>query len=120
MTGLVTRISTMFTGTAVGKDSQGNKYFKSRKPRAMPGSMNNERRWVLYNGEVEPTRIPPEWHAWLSHTTDLAPDEDNVVKHAWQKEPTKNMTGTNQAYRPSDTTRNAAKPDEYQAWSPED
>ena len=31
------------------------------------------RRWVLYNGEAEASRIPPAWHGWMHHRTDVPP-----------------------------------------------
>jgi hypothetical protein len=32
-----------------------------------------ERRWVVYEGEVDGSRVPPEWHAWLHHTVAVPP-----------------------------------------------
>ena len=75
MTGIVTRISTMFTGNLAGEDEQGNRYYTERKPSKMPGSVLKQRRWVIYNGPAEPTRVPPEWHAWLHHIVDDAPTD---------------------------------------------
>ena len=42
-----TFLKTLFFGTLVGKDKFGNKYYKNKK---------NER-WVIYNKEVEATKI---------------------------------------------------------------
>jgi len=119
MTGIVTRISTMFTGLLAGEDAQGNRYYTERKPSKMPGSVLKQRRWVIYNGPAEPTRVPPEWHAWLHHIVDDAPTAESVIKYEWQKDHQPNQTGTRNAYKPSDTTTAAAKPDSYQAWNPE-
>ena len=45
---LGTRIQIFFFGKFVGEDHLGNKYFKSK----------SDRRWVIYNGEIEASKIP--------------------------------------------------------------
>ena len=32
-----------------------------------------ERRWVIYNGYVEASTIPPGWHGWMHHMVDAPP-----------------------------------------------
>ena len=33
-------------------------------------------RWVEYaDGDVNATQVPPEWHSWLHHSTDLSAEE---------------------------------------------
>ncbi len=113
---LGTRLFTMWRGEHVGDDDAGNRYFRDRKRRA--GA--RERRWVVYAGEVEASRVPPEWHAWLHHTTDEAPD--GRAKRSWQKEHRPNATGTAAAYRPpghvlAAGTRQPATGD-YEPWRP--
>ena len=46
-----TQIFTWRQGIKVGEDDQGNLYFRDR---------NDKRRWVIYNGEVEASRVSPE------------------------------------------------------------
>ena len=48
---LGTRIQTFLYGKYTGKDSSGNKYYQSK----------SGKRWVIYNGEVEASKIPDEW-----------------------------------------------------------
>ena len=50
--------TTWRSGTFVGEDTQGNRYYRNA---------DNSRRWVIYKGLAEPSRIPPEWHHWLHH-----------------------------------------------------
>jgi len=95
MTTAITRAITMFKGELVGNDHLGNKYYHERK---VPPAGRRRKRWVVYNGEDEASRVPPEWHAWLHHTTAEPPD--GRAKWAWQKEHLPNQTGTAQAYRP--------------------
>ena len=103
----------------VGEDAQGNAYFRT-KPRK---GYHRERRWVVYNGEVEASRVPPEWHGWLHHQTDTLPNvEGESYRRPWQKPHKPNLTGTNQAYRPPGHYLEGGKRDkatgDYEAWTP--
>ena len=81
-----------------------------------------QRRWVVYNGYAEATRVPPSWHGWLHHTVDVAPTEEAYTAHEWEKPHIPNMTGTPQAYRPSGSTmasgRRPKATGDYQPWTP--
>ena len=56
-------------GTRVGADALGNVYFEGgRDVHGQP------RRWVIYQGSNDASRVPPEWHGWLHHTIDLVPE----------------------------------------------
>lgn len=113
-----TKLFTMFNGDLVGTDAQGNKYYKSKRTPA--GA--RERRWVVYDGPVEASRVPPAWHSWLHHTTDAVPENDTGRKWDWQREHIANRTGTDDAYRPPGHllrggTRSPATGD-YEPWQP--
>src|SRR5260370_14963380 len=76
MSGFGTRLYTWLKGQLVGTDQFGNRYYRERAPRSLKrggGIESRERRWVLYNGEVEASRVPPEWHGRLHHTVDEPP-----------------------------------------------
>ena len=111
------RLLARLSGREVGTDRFGNVYFESR---ADFRGYGRKRRWVIYAGEAEATRVPPEWHAWLHHTTDAPLPE--TKRHPWMVEHRPNPTGTPQAYRPrgsalSSGQRPAATGD-YVAWRP--
>lgn len=103
----------------IGTDQGGNRYF-SAKPRT---GYKRERRWVLYKGAPEATKVPPEWHGWLHYQSDAIPDSNTAsFRRSWQKPHEPNLTGTNVAYRPpghilSGGQRDAATGD-YEAWVP--
>jgi len=110
----------MFTRTKfVGEDNFGNKYYtaKARKGYRYP------RRWVMYNGVAEATKIPPEWHGWMHHQTDVVPEENKSFRRKWQKPHAQNMTGTKAAYRPpGHLLKEGQRPKttgDYEAWTPE-
>lgn len=105
----------------VGKDEFGNKYYIGK---ARPG-YKRERRWVIYNGEPEASKVPPEWHGWLHHQSDVIPAQaEQSHRREWQKPHQPNLTGTNQAYRPPGHVLEGSKRDkaagDYEAWSPND
>ena len=110
--------TTLFTsrhGEKVGTDAAGNAYYRHRKDPA--------RRWVIYEGSNDSSRVPPEWNAWLRGTVNETPDAAPIPRRRFQKEPLPNMTGTLSAYRPGgslgrDGQRPAATGD-YEAWKPE-
>ena len=113
-----TRLYTFLNGEQMGKDTQGNSYYRSKRTT----NTAREKRWVVYNGLAEASRVPPAWHSWLHHTTNDIPADDVGRRWEWQKGHQPNMTGTADAYRPSGHVlkggqRDAATGD-YEPWQP--
>lgn len=111
-----TWLFTRLDGKQVGTDEQGNVYYERRKH-------GRSRRWVIYNGNNDGSRVPPGWQLWLRGTIDELPEEALPPKRAFEKRPEPNFTGTMQAYRPdgalgSNKVRPASTGD-YQPWIPE-
>ena len=101
-------------GRRVGTDDLGNVYYAAKK---------GDRRWVIYNGPNDTSRIPPEWFSWMHHQIEGLPDEVLPPKPKFLKDPTPNRTGTAEAYRPAGALERgghrAAASGDYQAWTPE-
>jgi len=119
-----TRLFNWLRGDLVGRDGEGNRYFREKGGgKVHPDSLRKERRWVMYSGEVEASRVPPEWHAWLHHTVDQPPPDGGVSKRPWQKDHVANLTGTAAAYRPPGHTLKGGQREkatgDYEAWVPE-
>lgn len=114
-----TWIYTLINGAPVGVDEFGNRYYRG-KGRKLHG---RERRWVVYKGKAEASKVPPEWHAWLHHTVDEPLTESAATARPWQKPHLPNLTGTTGAYRPAGHDRKggqrAAATGDYEAWKPE-
>jgi NADH:ubiquinone oxidoreductase subunit len=112
---------TWLYGEHVGTDSQGNRYYRTDRGR-VEKDFQFERRWVIYNGLAEPSRIGPDWHGWLHHTVDTPPTEDNYKPRDWEKPHRPNYTGTPLAWRPPGSTLSTGKrpqaTGDYKAWSP--
>lgn len=113
-----TRLFTWVRGRFVGSDGDGNRYFEDRFGR--PGMRSRPRRWVLYRGRAEATKVPPEWHAWLHHTTE-APIP-LAARKPWQAPHRPNLTGTPLSYRPPghdyEGGRRPPATGDYEAWTP--
>jgi len=111
------RMLARLTGRAVGTDRFGNAYYESRKDYAAYG---RKRRYVIYAGTAEATMVPPEWHAWLHHTTDAPLPEGK--RHPWMIEHRPNPTGTAAAYRPVGHDYQGGQrrvtTGDYEAWTP--
>ena len=107
-----TQIFTARHGVKVGEDDQGNVYYQTR---------DGKRRWVIFNGEAEASRVAPDWHGWLHHTWDEPPSKEPMKHKPWEKPHQENLTGTAMAYAPAGSLR-AARPasrQDYEAWQPE-
>ena len=105
--------------TLVGEDDQGNRYFEERKA-SLEG---RKRRYVLYKGYAEPSRVPADWHGWLHHTFEQPPTIEPFQVKFWEKPHLPNLTGTVFAYRPKGSLaasgERAKSSSDYESWSPE-
>lgn len=111
------KVFTWFRGNFVGKDAYGNKYYQDKKSTRSGG---RPRRWVMYNGQDEASKVPAEWHGWLHHTTDTLPADADLPNYGWMRDHRQNLTGTRASYRPKGWCR-SGKPEidkGYIAWQP--
>ena len=106
-------IYTRRKGTKVGEDDQGNVFYRNA---------DDSRRWVIFNGEAEASRVSPDWHGWLHRTFDEVPSDKPLAHKSWEKPHQENLTGTAMAYPPTAPIRRAGEPQERtatEAWVPE-
>ncbi len=115
-----TRFYTWRKGTFVGQDENGNKYYKAKS--AVPDSIP-ERRWVIYKGYSEGSKVGAGWHGWLHHRVDVVPTDETYSPREWQKPHEENLTGSAGAYHPPGSIAVGGRPlpraKDYQAWKPE-
>lgn len=108
-------------GVFVGQDELGNRYFEAKDTK--DSYDGRKRRWVIFKGYAEASKVPAEWHGWLHHTFDEPPTREPLKRQAWEKDHQPNLTGTVHAWRPKGSIarggeRQKASGD-YEAWRPE-
>ena len=109
---LGTKLFTFIRGKQVGTDNENNKFYVHKK--------NSQKRWIIYNGLMDASRIPAEWHDWLHYRTDEIPNESDK-KPNWYKIHKENVTGTAEAYNPDKSKQNEPEilKKNYEPWKPE-
>ena len=105
---LGTFLYTIFFGKFVGEDEFGNKYYQNKK----------NKRWVIYNGEINASKITSDWFSWMHHTTDTIPSNKIKKKYSWQKPHQDNQTGGKKAYKPNKIIKNTKEFQKYETWKP--
>lgn len=118
MNSLGLKIFTLLFGKLVGKDEYNNKYYQTW---SWKRDFGRARRWVVYNGDPEPSKVPHKWFNWLHYQTDETPSNSNNT-HNWQRAHEPNLTGTRNAYFPKGHilgggTRSKSVGD-YEPWNP--
>jgi len=112
-----TWLFTKLKGREVGTDASGNRYYEEKR---RSGGRPRIRRWVIYAGTPEASKVPPEWHPWLHYTVDTPlPD---TARKPWWKPHQENATGTPAGYRPPGHDyqggHRAHASSDYEAWTP--
>tara|TARA_Y100000817_G_scaffold242987_1_gene194983 strand:+ start:5 stop:364 length:360 start_codon:yes stop_codon:yes gene_type:complete len=101
---LGTKAKTILFGKFVGKDNFGNKYYESK----------SGKRWVIYSGEIDASKIPVEWYSWIHFTHNKIEKNHKLEKYNWQKTHQENLTGTDKAFYPN-KNKDAIKK-KYKTW----
>jgi NADH:ubiquinone oxidoreductase subunit len=120
-----TRFYTRRFGEFVGEDEFGNKYYRYTQANEIDPNVGAERRWVIYNGPADASRVPPGWRGWLQHNFELPPTEEPPYQiREWEMPHVPNLTGTAAAYRPRgsqlSTGERPAATGDYVPWSPDE
>ena len=101
---LGTKLKTFFYGKFAGRDSLGNKYYASKAGK----------RWIIYNDEIDASKIPNEWYSWIHFTNNKIENNHTLEKYDWQKPHQSNQTGTENAYHPNKDNESIKK--KYKSW----
>ena len=102
---LGTRMYTFFYGKLVVEDQLGNKYYENKK---------KNKRWVIYGGEIDASKISNEWYSWMHFTKNKIENLHKIEKYNWQKPHQSNKTGSKDAYRPDKNNKETKK--KYTSW----
>lgn len=106
-------------GEFVFQDEYGNKYYEER----VASYDGRKRRWVVYDGYADASRVPPQWHGWLHHMYDQRPNEEPLMRQAYELPHHPNLTGTVHAKYPKGSLMRGGQRDavaaDYEAWAPD-
>lgn len=91
-----------------GQDSYGNCYYESRG--LFNISPKKIKRWVIYKGLAEGSKVPPEWHGWLHYSVDHPPSKERASRSHMP-----NLTGEGVLKILRDSS--SKKP--YEPWTPD-
>lgn len=109
---LVNRMDTVKSGTLVGIDKYGNKYYENNK------YFMARNRWVEYNKTVwldyDASQVPAEWHNWLHYVCDDPPTKNPRVQYKWMSDHQENLSGSYDQYVPYSTTKT-----KIETWKPD-
>ena len=90
------RIYLKFRGTEVGEDQYGNKYFELKRV----DSFGRKKRYCLYSGLVEASKIAPEWHPFMHYQIEAKEVPKNIRSYKWQKLALPDLTLSDVKYLP--------------------
>lgn len=101
----ISKILIRLTSRQVGEDEFGNRYFQNKAGK----------RFVIYNGIAEASKIPADWHGWIHYSYQEPPSASK--KFSWQKIHIPNLTGTKNAYSPKNSPSSKTS-SSYSSWDP--
>jgi NADH:ubiquinone oxidoreductase subunit len=108
-------------GKLVGADEFGNRYYEAKDNR--DSYDGRKRRWVIFKGYADASKVPPDWHGWLHHTFMEPPTVAPLPRKKFEKDYVPNLSGTIHAYRPKGSLARGGERQratgDYEAWSPE-
>ena len=109
---IIILLVTIFFGKRKGSDCFNNTYYYSKFK-----LFGRQRRWVLYKGIVESSKVHPSWENWIRHLSD-EPLKD--VPYKWSKNNVVNVTGTEYAFYPQNNSTRMLGYNSYKRWVVED
>lgn len=99
----ILRETNLRTGTLIGTDKYGNKYFENNT------YFMGRNRFVVYpyvdRYTFDASQIPAEWHRWMHYMTDDPPTKVLPAERKFIQAHETNKTGTKLEYVPYSTTR---------------
>lgn len=108
-------------GVFIGKDELGNSYYEAKDTK--DSYDGRKRRYVVYNGYAEASKVSPDWHGWLHHTFEQPPTVEPLKRQSWERDHIPNLTGTVHAWRPQGSIARSGERQkatgDYEAWRPE-
>ncbi len=119
------RIYLNFFGKKVGEDAYGNQYFETNRK----DSFGRKKRFCLYNGKPEASKISPEWFPFMHYQIEAKDVLKNPKQYKWQKPALPNLTLSDVKYLPKNhplylkesdlyNSKGAGEPFKMKFWKP--
>src|SRR6185312_12064890 len=70
-------------GVLVGEDDYGARYYEAKD--TSDSYDGRKRRWVIYDGYADASKVPPDWHGWLHYTFAEPPTVAPFRLKPWEK-----------------------------------
>jgi NADH:ubiquinone oxidoreductase subunit len=117
-------VGTLFTigrlAKQVGTDEFGNRYYEARTNKESYD--RHKRRFVIYKGYADASKIPPDWHGWMHYLYETPPSKEALPAKTWEKPHLPNFSGTPFAQFPpgsmSAENERAKSTGDYESWKP--
>lgn len=110
---IITRTLIRIFAKKVGEDQYGNKYYLGNNS----NYLGQKKRYVIFKGMDESSKVPPVWHSWLHYMSDVIPNDNAQKNYSWQQDHLPNLTGTKYAYHPAKNSENVRYAN-YSKWIP--
>jgi NADH:ubiquinone oxidoreductase subunit len=75
-----TRFYTRASASSWARTSSATSTIATLRPTRSIPNVGAERRWVIYNGPADASRVPPGWRGWLQHNFELPPSEEPPIR----------------------------------------
>ena len=114
-----------FFGEKVGEDEYGNQFFELKQK----DYLGRKKRYCLYHGSVEASKISPEWHPFMHYQIDAKDVCQTFKQYKWQKSYVPDVTLSEVKYLPKNhqlynsktslyETKGGSSPFKTQVWKP--
>ncbi len=90
------KIYLKFFATKVGEDEYGNEFFELKTT----DYLGRKKRYCLYRGVVEASKISPEWHPFMHYQIEARDVKSTYKQYKWQKPFVPDTTLSSNKYLP--------------------
>ena len=95
---LLVSIYLQLFGNKVGEDEYGNQFFELKRV----DYLGRRKRYCLYKGSPEASKISPEWHPFMHYQIDAKDVKTTFRQYKWQKPYVPDTTLSQNKYLPKE------------------
>lgn len=123
---ILVKIYLKLFATKVGEDEYGNQFFELKRT----DYLGRKKRYCLYKGYVEASKISPEWHPFMHYQIAAKDVKTTYKQYKWQKPAIPDTTLSNYKFLPKNhmlynenfdvyNTTGSKNPFKTKVWKPE-